>query len=48
LGGESKESKHIVLKNIIIKQSEGPALKILNNKGIDIKDVLGEIIKFPA
>jgi polygalacturonase len=45
LGGEIKESKHIVLKNVIIKQSEGPALKILNSKDVDIKDVPGEIIK---
>ena len=45
LGGEIKEGKHIVLKNIIIKQSEGPALKIVNSKDIDIKDVPGEIIK---
>ncbi|MDD4968483.1 MAG: glycoside hydrolase family 28 protein [Paludibacter sp.] len=44
-GGEIKESKHIVLKNILIKQSEGPALKILNCKDIDMKDVPGEIIK---
>jgi len=44
-GGEIKESKHIVLKNIVIKQSEGPALKILNCKDIDIQNVPGEIIK---
>ncbi|MFA5044625.1 MAG: glycoside hydrolase family 28 protein [Paludibacter sp.] len=45
LGGEIKESKNIVLKNIVIKQSEGPALKILNCKDIDIQNVPGEIIK---
>lgn len=45
LGGEIKESKNIVLKNIVIKQSEGPALKILNCKNIDIQNVPGEIIK---
>lgn len=45
LGGEIKESKHIVLKNIVIKQSEGPALKIQNCKDIDIQKVPGEIIK---
>jgi len=44
-GGEIKESKHIVLKNIVIKQSEGPALKISNCKDVDIKNVPGEIIK---
>ena len=44
-GGEIKESKHIVLKNIVIKQSEGPALKISNCKDIDIQNVPGEIIK---
>jgi hypothetical protein len=43
--GEIKESKHIVLKNILIKQSEGPALKISNCKDIDIHNVPGEIIK---
>jgi hypothetical protein len=45
LGGEIKESKHIILKNIIIKQLEGPTLKILNSEDIDIKNVPGEIIK---
>jgi polygalacturonase len=44
-GGEIKESKHIVLKNVVIKQSNGPALKILNCKDIDIKNVPGEIIQ---
>jgi len=44
-GGEIKESKHIVLKNIVIKQTEGPALKISNCKDIDIQKVPGEIIK---
>ena len=44
-GGEIKESKHIVLKNIVIKQSEGPALKMSNCKDIDIQNVPGEIIK---
>jgi len=45
LGGEIKESKHVVLKNVVIKQSEGPALKIQNCKEIDIQRVPGEIIK---
>jgi polygalacturonase len=45
LGGEIKESKHIVLKNIVIKQSQGPTLTILNSKDIDIENVPGEIIK---
>lgn len=44
-GGEIKESKHIVLKNVFIKQSSGPALKILNCTDIDIKNVPGEIIR---
>jgi polygalacturonase len=44
-GGEIKESKHIVLKNVVIKQSSGPALKILNCTDIDIKNVPGEIIR---
>jgi len=44
-GGDIKESKHIVLRNIIIKQSEGPALKITNCKDIDIREVPGEIVR---
>jgi len=45
LGGEIKESKQIVLKNIVIKQTEGPALKITHCKNIDIQNVPGEIIQ---
>jgi polygalacturonase len=45
LGGEIKYSKKIVLKNIVIKQSEGPALKITNCDHLDIQNVPGEIVK---
>lgn len=45
LGGEIKASKHIVLKNIVIRQSEGPALKMSNCSDIDIQNVPGEIIR---
>lgn len=44
-GGEIKESKNIVLKNIIIDQKQGPVLSITNCTDIDIKDVPGEIIR---
>lgn len=44
-GGEIKESKHIVLKNIVIKSSEGPELKILNCKDIDTQQITGKIVK---
>ena len=45
LGGEIKQSKHIILKNIVIKNTDGPVMKISNCKDIDIQNVPGEIIK---
>jgi len=44
-GGEIKESKHIILKNIVIKTIEGPVLKITNCKDVDIQNIPGEIIQ---
>jgi polygalacturonase len=44
-GGDIKESKHIVLKNIVIKQKEGPVMQITNCTDVEIQKVPGEIIK---
>jgi len=44
-GGEIKQSKQIVLKNIAIKATEGPELKILNCKDIDTQQITGKIVK---
>jgi len=44
-GAEIKESNHIVLKNIIIKPIEGPALILKNCKDVDIQHVPGKIVR---
>lgn len=44
-GGEIKESKHIVLKNILIKTESGLEMKISNCKDIQTENVPGKIEK---
>jgi len=44
-GAEIKESKHIILKNIEIIPSSGPALKLENYQDVKLENVSGEIVK---
>ena len=44
-GGEIKESKNVVLKNIVIKVESGPEMKISNCKDIQTENVPGKIEK---
>jgi len=44
-GGEIKESKNVVLKNIVIKVESGPEMKISNCKDIQTENIPGKIEK---